>query len=258
MTTALYPLGRPRPAAKRGGDCRARDLNQGRNVHGGHRFAATTHARINNGLLRLTVGATGVAPSLTVEARRGRVVVEDYLSDILSDTLPGIIGTPAWLAVGTLTIDSPSAAALLTGVRIASISSGVVTLQLVAPLMGDAFVTLRRGERMVRIQHGDTRARPLVDIDRRVRLTASPSPVGIVGDGLVEENAPAIDGMPRFLASDDTVTIDAGTFSMTAASVPTATFSAGVANLGFVEGVDNPSSMRDELADTSRTRLRVT
>ena len=77
MTTATYPLGRPPAAAKRGGDCRARDLDQGRNVHGPHRFAATTHCQISNGMLRLTVGASGTAPALTVEARRGRVTVED-------------------------------------------------------------------------------------------------------------------------------------------------------------------------------------
>ena len=253
MTTATYPLGRPRPAAKRGGDCRARDLNQGRNVHGGHRFAATTHARINNGLLRLTVGATGAAPSLTVEARRGRLVVGDVYEDVYVDLYGGSYSAPAWFAMGTITIDSPSVSALLTQVRIARISPESVTLQLVAPLMADAFVTLRRGERMVRIQHGSTRS-PTVATTRRVRWTASPSPTGTATGARVEETTAAVDGFFRFVACQGSATADAGAFSVTTSSLTTATFAAGVGTSDFG---DRPADYHADLKDSSRVRLVI-
>ncbi|HEX7135395.1 MAG TPA: hypothetical protein VF228_22660, partial [Iamia sp.] len=77
MTVIAYPLGHPRAAASRGGDCRARDLDQARNVHGPHRFAVSTHCQISNGMLRLTVGAAGAAPSLTVECWRPALPIGD-------------------------------------------------------------------------------------------------------------------------------------------------------------------------------------
>lgn len=172
MTAASYPLERPPAAALRGGDCRARDLNQGRNVHGGHRFATPAHCRIDNGLLRLTLSAAGTTPALTIQARRGAVVIGDVYEDVYSDLYGGSIATPSWLGVGTITIDSLSVTVLLTAVRLVRISAESLTLRLVAPAMRDAFVTLRRGEPMIRIQHGSTRP-PFVDTDRRVRFTAA-------------------------------------------------------------------------------------
>lgn len=58
MTTVAYALGRPRPAASRGGDSRAFDLAQepidpshpGRLVYDGHRFAAPDHCQIKGGV----------------------------------------------------------------------------------------------------------------------------------------------------------------------------------------------------------------
>lgn len=255
MTVAAYALGRPRPAASRGGDCRAYDINQARNVHGPHRFAASTHCRITNGMLRLTVGASGAAPSLTVEVWRRRVVINDTYADTYTDTYGGDIGTPAWFSVGTLTIDSPSGSALLTAVRLVRINPEAVTIRLVAPLMADAFVTLPRGWRSVRITHGDRRLAP-VDIDRRIRWTASPSPVGTASAGRVEEITAAadLDGMERFVAALDAVTANAGAFSLTATSVTRARFGAGV---GMEAPLDRPVDLHRQLGDASRPRLVV-
>ena len=262
MTTVAYPLGAPPAADMRGGDCRARDLNQARNDHGPHRFAATTHCRINNGLLRLTVGATGAVPSLTVEARRGRVVIEDYISDVVSDTIPGAIATPAWFPLGTLTIDSPSVSALLTAVQLPKVSPGEgrakgVTLRLMVPAINDVYVVLHRGERHIHIHHGQDGSRngPTIDIDRRIRWTASPSPVGTAFANRVEEMAPALDSFPRWVASNDPVTTNAGSFSLTAASVTTARFGAGV---GTWATQDRPSQQHWQLGDASRPSLVVT
>ncbi len=255
MTTVAYALGRPRPAPSRGGDCRAHDIDQERNVHGPHRFAATTHCQISNGMLRLTVGASAAAPSLTVEAWRGRVVINDTYVDTYTDTYGGDISTPAWFSVGTLTIDSPSVSALLTAVRLVRISPEAATIRLVAPLVADAFVTLHRGWRSVRIQHGSTRA-PLVDTDRRIRWTATPSPVGTAYAGRVEEIvAPVgLDAMSRFVAALDPVTTNAGAFSVTAASVTSARFAAGV---GMETPKDRPVDIHRQHGDASRPRLVV-
>ncbi len=255
MTTVAYALGRPRPAVSRGGDCRAHDLDQDRNVHGPHRFAATTHCQISNGMLRLTVGASGAAPSLTVEAWRGAVVIGDVYEDPYVDLYGGAYSVPAWQAMGTLTIDSPSVSALLTAVRVVRLNPEAVTIRLVAPLMADAYVTLPRGWRSVRIQHGRTRA-PLVDTDRRIRWTASPSPTGTSATGRVEEATapPGLDGMFRFVAAIDPATVNTGAFSVTAASVTTARFGAGV---GVDTTNDRPLDHHRQLGDASRPRLVV-
>lgn len=255
MTTVAYALGRPRAAASRGGDCRAHDLDQDRNVHGPHRFVVTTNCQISNGMLRLTVGASGAAPSLTVEAWRGRVVINDVYTDTYTDTYEGDISTPAWFSVGTLTIDSPSVSAVLSAVRLVRITPEAVTIRLVAPLMADAFVTLPRGWRSVRITHGDRRLVP-IDIDRRIRWTASPSPVGTASPGRVEEDVSPADftGMNRFVAAIDTATADAGAFSLTATSVTRARFGAGV---GMDSIHDRPVDLHRQLGDASRPRLVV-
>lgn len=255
VTTVSYALGRPHVAAQRGGDCRARDLNALRNVHGPHRFAATTHCQISNGMLRLTVGASGVAPSLTIEAWRGALIVDDFISDVVSDTIPGSYSTPAWFAVGTITVDSSLLTALLTAVRVVRISPEELTIRLVAPVIADAFVTLKRGERQVHIQHGNTRA-PLVSTSRRVRLTASPSPAGAAYTGRVQEDASAsgLDGLFRFVAALDPVTVNTGAFSLTASGVTSARFGVGV---GTAVIRDRPRDMHSQLGNASRPRLVV-
>ncbi len=253
-TTVSYALGRPRAAVSRGGDCRAYDIAQARNVHGPHRFAAPSGCRLLNGLLRVTVGASGAAPALTVEAYRGRTTVGDVFVDVFHDLFGGSESAATWAAIGTLTIDSPSVSALLSGVQVASINPEAVTVRLVSPLMADAFVTLRRGEPFVRIHHGDTRANPLVDIDRRVRFTASPSLVGSAVGPRVEEPAAVIAGVFRWVGAMDAATADAGAFSITASSTTSARFGAGAATSNLL---DTPSSQHAQLGDASRTAMVV-
>lgn len=275
MTTVAYALGRPRPAPSRGGDCRAHELGPssgggggyedgyaggysggaatpGRNVHGPHRFATTTNCQISNGMLRLTVGASGAAPSLAVEVQRRHIAIGDVYVDTYVDLYGGTLDPGTWLAAGTITIDSSLLTALLTAVQIVRISPEAVTLRLVAPVMADAFVTLRRGERMVRIQHGNTRG-PQVSTNRRVRWTDSPSPTGATSYKRVEEaHGAGIEGIHRFVAALDTATVNAGAFSSTAAGVTTARFGAGVGTAGANDGAID---MHKQLRDTSRPKL---
>jgi len=251
VTTVAYALGKPPSAVNRGGDCRARDLTQARNVYGPHRFATTTDCRISNGLIRFTVGATGVAPALTMEAYRGAVTIGDALSDTLSDTLPGSLSSTSWQSMGVITLDSPALSAVLTGVRIVRVTAEAITIRLRAPLMADAFVTLRRGFRAISVQHGSTRP-PLVSTTRRIRWTDSPSPVGTATTGRVEETSPATDGFPRFVASHDLATANAGAFSMTTTATNHARFGAGI---GTTNARDTTADLHAQLADNSRPEL---
>ncbi len=249
MSVVAYDLGSPLAAALRGGDCRARDLTQGRNVYGGHRFAATSHCRISNGLLRVTVGASGAAPALTIAAYRGPVTIGDPISDVISDALVGSDATPAWQSMGTLTIDSPTVTALLTAVVIHDRTPESITLRLVVPVTADAYITLRRGERMLRIQHGSTRP-PLVDTDRRIRWTDTVNPVGTAyAFSRIQEDVPAIEGFPRVIGCRSVVIADAGLFKLTAASTPSATFLAGVATY---EAKDQPADYLGQLSTEFR------
>lgn len=262
MTTVAYSLGRPRPARSRGGDCYAHDLRpnpitgeahpitERPHVHGPHAFRSPEHCAIQNGLLRLYVNA-GSPPSLTVQVRRGRVVVDDTYVDTYVDLYGGEYSTPEWIDAGVVTIDSPSLAVVLTGVRLVDVNPEKVTIKLLAPLMGDAFVTLHRGWRSARIQHGnDALAVPApVSVIRRVRLTDSPSPVGEESAGRVEERESAIVGMYRFVASTDAVTTDAGQFSVSSDAVETADFGVGV---GTDAHFDWPSSLHRQLGSSAR------
>jgi hypothetical protein len=250
VTVVSYPLGTPLDAEDRGGDCSARDLTQGRNVYGPHVFAASVDCRISNGLLRLTVGIVGSAPAITVEAYTGGQVVSDTYSDTYSDDYGGSISSAGWAAMGVVTIDSSSLSALLTGVRLVRRTPEAVTVRLIASVMGDAFVTLRRGERKFRIQHGSSRA-PKVTTDRRVRWTHSPSPVGVAFTNRVEETAAAIPGLLRFLACLNPSLPDAGQFSLVA-SGHTARFAAGAASYVAKDSADD---MHRQLADESPSNL---
>jgi len=254
VTVVSYALGRPLPATRRGGDCRARDLAQGCNVYGFHRFAATTDCRISNGLIRLTVGASGAAPALAVEAYRGSVVVGDYYVDTYEDTYGGSMSAPAWISMGTVTIDSAALSAVLTEVRILALCDEFVTLRLVAPLMADAYVTLRRGERMVRVHHGN-QVLPRVTTARRVRWTGSPSPVGTAATARVEETSPAVDGFPRFVGTTTfAASVSAGAFSITTGATIHAKFVAGV---GLWVASQTPAEMHAQLGDSSLGELVV-
>jgi hypothetical protein len=252
VSVEVHAIGAPKAAAERGGDCRARDLNQGRNVHGGHRFAATTHCQISNGMLRVTVGASGVAPTLNVEAMTGYRSTGDVYTDVYTDVYPGDYTALEWRAMGVLTLDSSLLTALLTGVHLADITPESVTLRMVSPVMADAWVTLRRGETMLHIQHGSTRS-PIVTTNRRIRWTDT----GLTGSsatGIVTESAPLTDGFTRFVFGRDTVTSNAGAFSVTAASSSSADMVAGVASADEWMDVDH---LRQQAGDTSRAAIFV-
>lgn len=252
MSVEVHALGRPRAAAKRGGDCLARDLNQDRNVHGGHRFAATTHCRISNGMLRVTVGAAGIAPTLTIEAMTGYRSTGDVYTDVYTDIYPGSYTALEWTAMGTLTLDSSLLTALLTDVRLVEVNPESVTLRLRAPVIADVFVRLERGETMLHIHHGSTRP-PFVTTDRRIRWTGS----GLTGTAVtarVTESAPLTNGFARFVLGRDTVTSNAGAFSVTAAGSRSAELAAGVASAGEWTSVDH---LRQQAGDSSRAGIFV-
>ncbi len=258
-TTLAVPLAAPPAAALRGGDCHARDLDQDdRLIIGPHRFAATTHCQFANGLLRLTVGEAGAAPALTVEARRGAVAVGDVYDDVYDDVYGGggSVSTPAWFALGTLTIDSPSVSALLTAVRLVAINPEAVIIRLVAPAIADAFVILQRGEPHVHIQHGDTRADPLVSTPRRIALSGSPALLGVAtATHRVEEPAPPIDGLPRYVAGLDPVTPNAGAFSVTTAARTVARFGAGA---GHQLTGSWPDELNEQLGNDTWPQIVIT
>lgn len=255
MTVESYVLGHPRPARSRGGDCYAHDLSSGPitdlpHVHGPHRFRAPEHCAIQNGLLRLVVSGI-FPPSLTMQVRRGRMIVDDFYVDTYVDLYGGVELAGQWLDAGEVVIDSPSFGVVLTGVRLVDVNPEKVTIKLLAPLIGDAFVTLQRGWRSFRIQHGnESLAVPApVAVARRVRLTDSPSPVGTSSAGRVEETAAVLPTFLRFVAAVDTVTADAGAFSLTTPAVTSADFGAGV---GTDNAHDRPFDLHRQLGDASR------
>jgi hypothetical protein len=257
VTTVVYALGRPRAATHSGGDCRARDLAQGRNVYGPHRFANPSDCRISNGLIRCTVGAVGTTPTLTVEFFVGGIVstTGDYFVDTFLDTFGGITSTSAasWAVAGVLTIDSSTVTATLTQVRILRLDPEEVTVRLVVPAMADAFVTLRRGERHIRIQHGSLRL-PRVSCRRRIAWTAS-SLTGVANPGRVEEAATGITGLHRFVASRGNITPNAGAFSLTTVtSGASAYFGAGA---GTSVTRDTVADLHAQLSDATRPELVV-
>ncbi len=256
MTVVTYPLGKPRAATARGGDCRARDLTQGRNVHGPHHFAATTDLQICNGLLRLTIGAAGIAPTITVECWSAAITATtaDYFVDVFADTFPGSVSTSsaAWVSMGTVTLDGPSVTALLTGVQLRSVKPSAVRVRLIAPAIGDAYITLRQGFRAFAAQHGSTRG--TVSIARRLSMAGPPTLAGSVSSGRVTEtDPPATPGIYRFIASLD-VAFGSGFALTSPAGYSYCRFGAGV---GTTATLDTPADIHAQLADASRSRLEV-
>ncbi len=251
--TVAYALGARPSATARGGDPRCRDLSQARAVWRPHRFAATSSVRICNGLLRATVVASGAAPALTVEAwAPGTLVTAATTYDgsttyTASTTYTGPIYAWAWVAMGTLTLDSSAFSSVMTAARIAHQTSEEVTLRLVCAELADVHVTLRRGEPMLRIQHGGTG--PDVSTTRRVRWTAGTSPSGVAHSHRVSEDTPATVDTPRFIASFESASaVNAGQFSMsTVATV--ATFGAGV---GTADEQTSPADLHRQLRDERR------
>lgn len=260
MTVALPPIevGPARPAVERGGDVRLRDLHQGRDVRGPHVFAGSASIRMTNGLLRLDVSGPGGVPSVGISVRRGAVVIGDFLSDILSDTLPGSNNPPEWLFLGTLSFDSTSVATTLTRARIVRLSREVATVRLVAAAVGDIYLTLRRGELMGRAQHGTGRGMPQ-SVVRRIRWTASPTLTGTASTGRVSESTSAYTGayrgVQRFLVARQTVTASGSAFSLTTTTARViADFGFGVATPARLNGV---ADQHGQFLGVTKTKLRL-
>jgi hypothetical protein len=123
----------PEWVSERGGDVRGWDRSNMREVYGAsHRWAAETDIEITNGLVRFWVGNRGLPPFLNVQA----------------------LGT-SWGETGYLHLADPEGSALLTGARVIKITPEEAVVVLSVQGQGNVTVTLRRGERMFRITHGD-------------------------------------------------------------------------------------------------------
>lgn len=150
----------PSWVARRGGDCRVFDVSEGREVYGpSHPLVEPSDLVIENGLIRAWCGGRGIVPYFTVMA----------------------FAAGAWRQCGCVVLADETTGPQLDGARLVSVTPDVVTAALRVRGLGDVFVSLRRGERMLRIQHGSTRA-PTVSATRRVGWLGVPPTVDGIGD----------------------------------------------------------------------------
>lgn len=138
----------PRWLTDRGGDVVAYDRSRECEVlDEAHSFVSTTDIAVGNGLVRYVVGSRGLPPYLTVEA----------------------LYPDAWHHVGHLLLGGPGE---LRGARLIQAGPDVVRLAMTIRGAGDVVVTLRRGERQLRISW-DTRP-PAGAPDRAVSWSGTP------------------------------------------------------------------------------------
>lgn len=161
----------PRWVTDRGGDCRAYDRREEREVFGpSHPLVAPTDLVITNGLLRAWVGARGLPPYLQVQA----------------------FAAGEWREIGYLQLSDPTEGSIvLTSARLVRVTPEAVSIAIGLQGQGEALLTLRRGERMFQVQHGGARTR--LTATRQVswsgvppwrRLEAAAQGVGKFGKGL--------------------------------------------------------------------------
>lgn len=149
MTAVVVPVldtstTTPQWVVKRGGDVRAHDLRDGRNVYGpGHHFRVEQDIRLTNGLLRADLGPRNEAARLSISAYKGG----------------------AWRTMGYLYLSETNT---LAGARIVSVTPERAVLSLQVRNEGEATVRLHRGERGLRITHGSLRS-PTVPAARFVK-----------------------------------------------------------------------------------------
>lgn len=130
----------------RGGDCRSYDVTQAREVYGpSHPFAATSDLLLTNGLIRATLGNRGSAPSFAVSA----------------------FHSGAWASVGSLVLSGA-----LMGVRIIRLTPDAMTVSLSIAGDGETHVTLRRGERGLRLVMGSDKT-PSLSAARTITWASS-------------------------------------------------------------------------------------
>jgi hypothetical protein len=141
----------PHWVTARGADVRGFDIGANREVYGpGHRFGVESDILVTNGLMRFRVGARNLVPHLVVQ------VYKDA----------------AWRAKGYLYL---SGANTLAGARLSTVTAERSCCVLSVHNEGEVHVWLNRGERMLRITHGSTRA-PSIACDRFVEWrTTAPS-----------------------------------------------------------------------------------
>lgn len=144
----------------RGGDCRAYDVSEGRAVYGpSHPFAEPSDLVLENGPTRWWLGSRGIVPYFTV-----MVFVDG-----------------AWQQCGCVVLADETTGPQLDGARLVTVTPDRVTAALRVRDIGEVFVTLKRGERMLRVQHGSTRA-PTVSTTRRIGWLGTPPTVDGLGD----------------------------------------------------------------------------
>lgn len=126
----------PRWVTDRGGDCRAFDRREGREVFGpSHPLVVPTDLVITNGLVRIWVGPRGLPPYVQVQALAGG----------------------EWREVGYVHLAVPtSRSVVLASARLTRVTPEAVSVALSVRGQGDVTVTLRRGERMLQLEHGTT------------------------------------------------------------------------------------------------------
>lgn len=140
----------PEPITTRGGDVRAYDRRQERHVYGPHPFEEPSDALLQNGLWRVWPGPRNFPPFLHVEAFR----------------------SGEWHHAGVLSFERDLDDELL-GARLLRMTPDIGVLALNITGVGEVLVTLRRGERMDRIQHGGNRL-PQASVARYVRWRGIP------------------------------------------------------------------------------------
>lgn len=148
----------PQWVSQRGGDCRVFDLAEGRDVYGPHPFAEPSDIMLCNGVTRWWVGPRGLAPYLTVSA----------------------VADGDWRQCGHVALADFAGDSVLEGARLVTVTPDRVTVALRLRTIGEVFVSLHRGEQMIRVQHGTTRA-PAVSTARRVQWVGTPPAVGTEG-----------------------------------------------------------------------------
>lgn len=144
--------GVPRWITARGGDCRAFNRREEREVFGpSHPLVSSTDLVITNGLVQAWVGPRGVPPYLQLKA----------------------FADETWNESGYLHLGDPAGDdAVLTSSRLVRVTPDEVSVAVGIQGQGDAIVTLRRGARGLDVQHGSSRTR--VTANRRVQWAGLP------------------------------------------------------------------------------------
>lgn len=127
----------PAWVTQRGGDVRAFDLGDGRDVYGpGHVFGSGD-LMLTNGMIRATVIEDFAQPQLHLEAFNAGTWTDFGYVQFSADGVTGVV---------------------IREVAIKAITPEAATVRIELQGLGASYVVLRRGERMVRLQHGENGA----------------------------------------------------------------------------------------------------